>query len=68
MAGLATDRVRGRKGGRPEHLDMDRKIQMVRKLHADKSYSISDICATLGVSGATLYRYLAVLGVTEVGS
>jgi DNA invertase Pin-like site-specific DNA recombinase len=58
MAGLAAARARGRKGGRPKRLDTDRKVQMARQLHADTSNSIEDICATLGISRATLYRYL----------
>lgn len=57
-AGLAAARARGRKGGRPRRLDTDRKAQMARQLHADPTNSIGDICTTLGVSRATLYRYL----------
>jgi DNA invertase Pin-like site-specific DNA recombinase len=57
-AGLAAARARGRKGGRPKRLDTDRKVQMARQLHADPTNSIADICKTLGVSRATLYRYL----------
>lgn len=59
MAGLAAARARGRQGGRPKLPETDRKIQMARKLYADQSNSITDICKTLGVSRATLYRYLA---------
>jgi DNA invertase Pin-like site-specific DNA recombinase len=57
-AGLAAARARGRKGGRPKRLDTDRKVQMARQLHADPTNSIQEICRTLGVSRATLYRYL----------
>jgi DNA invertase Pin-like site-specific DNA recombinase len=57
-AGLAAARARGRKGGRPKRLDTDRKVQMARQLHADSTNSIQEICRTLGVSRATLYRYL----------
>jgi hypothetical protein len=35
-----------------------RKVQMARLLHADPSNLIPDICATPGISRATLYRYL----------
>jgi DNA invertase Pin-like site-specific DNA recombinase len=59
MAGMAAARARGRLGGRPKLPDTDRKIQMASKLHGDPSNSISDICKTLGVSRATLYRYLS---------
>jgi DNA invertase Pin-like site-specific DNA recombinase len=62
QAGLAAARARGRKGGRPKRLDTDRKVQMARQLHADPTNSIGDICKTLGVSRATLYRYLAADG------
>jgi AcrR family transcriptional regulator len=31
---------------------------MARKLYADKSLSIADICKTLGIAHATLYRYV----------
>lgn len=65
MAGLAAARARGRMGGRPRRLDTDRKVQMARKLHADKSNSIQDICKTLGVSRATLYRYIGPIGQRE---
>lgn len=59
-ADLSAARARGRLGGRPKLPDTDRKIQMARRLHADPSNSITDICTTLGVSRATLYRYLRV--------
>jgi|SRR5947209_10266903 len=58
MAGLRAARARGRKGGRPKLLDTDQKVQIARKLHADKGNSIQDICKTLGISRATLYRYI----------
>jgi DNA invertase Pin-like site-specific DNA recombinase len=67
MAGLAGARARGRLGGRPKLPNTDRKIQMARKLHGDPSNSISDICKTLGVSRATLYRYLS-LSKSKTGS
>jgi predicted transcriptional regulator YheO len=31
---------------------------MARALHADKADAIEDICTTLRISRATLYRYL----------
>jgi DNA invertase Pin-like site-specific DNA recombinase len=68
-AGLAAARACGRKGGRPKRLDTDRKVQMARQLHADPTNSIRDICRTLGVSRATLYRYLGSSGkATEKGA
>jgi DNA invertase Pin-like site-specific DNA recombinase len=59
LAGLAAARARGRLGGRPRLPDTDRKVQMAKRLHDDPRNSIGDICRTLGVSRATLYRYLA---------
>jgi len=59
MAGLQAARARGRQGGRPKLLDTDRKVQMAQQLHRDPTNSIEDICTTLGVSRATLYRYLS---------
>ncbi len=50
-------RARGRNRGRREALS-DRQVAMARKLYADKSNTIADICKILGVSRATLYRAL----------
>ena len=35
---------------------------MARKLYADKTYVIEDICKTLNISRATLYRYISGAG------
>jgi DNA invertase Pin-like site-specific DNA recombinase len=59
LAGLAAARARGRHGGRPKLPESERKIQMARQLHRDPSNSIADICKALGLSRATLYRYLS---------
>jgi len=67
MAGLQAARARGRKGGRPKKPNTDTKIVMAKRLHADPNNSIAEICKTLGVSRATLYRYLA-LGETRTTS
>jgi DNA invertase Pin-like site-specific DNA recombinase len=56
-AGLAAARARGRQGGRPKKLDA-RKAQVAQRLYNDKINSIDDICKTLGISRATLYRYI----------
>jgi DNA invertase Pin-like site-specific DNA recombinase len=58
MAGLQAARARGRKGGRPKLTPSASQIAMAKKLYADKSNSIDDICRTLHISRATLYRYL----------
>ena len=55
-AGLSAARARGRLGGRPRILDTKR-VALLRSLHKDQSNSVRDICKTLGISRATLYRY-----------
>jgi DNA invertase Pin-like site-specific DNA recombinase len=55
-AGLAAARARGRQGGRPKKLDTARKLAMAQALYDDGTHSIKDICQTLGISRATLYR------------
>jgi DNA invertase Pin-like site-specific DNA recombinase len=57
LAGLAAARARGRRGGRPAALDAE-EIALARRMHADSANSAADICRALGVSRATLYRYL----------
>jgi DNA invertase Pin-like site-specific DNA recombinase len=59
-AGLTAARARGRLGGRPPMALDDPRIQTAKKLHADKSMVIADICKTLQISRPTLYRWLAV--------
>jgi DNA invertase Pin-like site-specific DNA recombinase len=56
-AGLAAARARGRKGGRPRVLD-DKKLALARSLHKDNT-TPAIICAALGISRTSLYRYLA---------
>jgi len=57
-AGLAAARARGRRGGRPRKLKTNGKVALARQMFANKSHSIPDMCATLGISRATFYRYL----------
>ena len=57
IAGLKAARARGRHGGRPRSID-DKTIEMARKLINEGSNSISEICQNLGISRASLYRYL----------
>ena len=56
-AGLAAARARGRVGGRPKAMD-EKKIQIARSLYADGKTTVTEICETLNVSKATLYRSL----------
>lgn len=56
QAGLKAARARGRLGGRPPKLN-PKQIEMARKLMADTTLSVSEICRTMQISRATLYRY-----------
>jgi len=57
-AGLAAARARGRKGGRPKKLADPKTLALAQKLYDDGGTDVATICRTLGVSRATLYRYL----------
>jgi DNA invertase Pin-like site-specific DNA recombinase len=58
LAGLAAARARGRIGGRPRVMN-EARIALARKLLAERpDLSKRQICRTLLVSKATLYRYL----------
>ncbi len=59
-AGLKAARARGRKGGRPKALATPQRVQVAQSLYNDERHSIADICDTLGISRATLYRYIKV--------
>jgi DNA invertase Pin-like site-specific DNA recombinase len=56
-AGLEAARACGKKGGRKPILEGKKLIQ-ARVLRADSTLPIADICKTLGISRATLYRYM----------
>jgi DNA invertase Pin-like site-specific DNA recombinase len=56
-AGLQAARARGRVGGRPQALDA-RSRALAVALYNDSNTAVKDICATLGISKATLYRYV----------
>src|SRR5215208_2191730 len=56
-AGLEAARVRGKLGGRPPALSQE-KIKLAKKLYADKSTSVAEICKMLGISRHTLQRYV----------
>jgi len=57
QAGLQAARARGRKGGRRQKLTAQ-QIDMGRSLAADPKRSVSSICAHLGISRPTYYRYI----------
>src|SRR5207302_8745631 len=56
-AGLQAARARGRKGGRPKALT-PKKSAMAQALYNDKNNTVDEICKTLNISRATLYRYI----------
>ena len=59
-AGLAAARARGRVGGHPRAatLNTPQKVAIAQALYDNRQTSIAEICATLRVSRATLYRYI----------
>jgi DNA invertase Pin-like site-specific DNA recombinase len=58
-AGLKAARARGRKGGRPKAL-RDKRVSVAQALYNNKQNSIAEICQTLKVSKATLYRSIKI--------
>ncbi|GBR49580.1 recombinase family protein [Neokomagataea thailandica] len=58
MAGLAAARARGRKGGRRFELTKN-QIRLAQSAMANRDTNIVDLCQELGISRATLYRYVA---------
>jgi DNA invertase Pin-like site-specific DNA recombinase len=55
-AGLTAARARGRRGGRPKALT-GKQLTIARDLY-EKRHPIAEICRTLKISKATLYRAL----------
>jgi DNA invertase Pin-like site-specific DNA recombinase len=58
-AGLTAARARGKKGGRPKSpLSESKKLQMARKMYADTTMSVRDICKALNIPRSTFYKYV----------
>ena len=58
-AGLTAARARGRRGGRPRSsLSDEKKLQMARQMHENKSLPVREICKALGIPKSTFYKYL----------
>jgi DNA invertase Pin-like site-specific DNA recombinase len=55
-AGLAA--ARGRNGGRPRVTASEAKVVLAKKLNADKTLDIDDVCKSLRISRSTFYRYV----------
>jgi len=58
--GLAAARARGRNVGRPKITAAETKVILAKKLRADKSLEIDDVCQTLRISRSTFYRYVRI--------
>ncbi|TFH94876.1 recombinase family protein [Porphyromonas levii] len=65
MAGLEAAKLKGKRGGRPKGITEEgrRKAKLAKKLYEDKTISIDDICRSVRIGRATLYRYLKQQGV-----
>src|SRR5213082_3681386 len=59
-AGLQAARARGRRVGRPKAktLNTSKKVTLAQSLYENRNNTIDEICKTLNVSRATLYRYI----------
>ncbi len=57
LAGLASARARGRKGGRPFKLSSNKK-QAALDLYDGRQHPINSICEMMDISKTTLYKYI----------
>ena len=57
-AGLRAAKARGKTGGRPPALDQG-DLKMAQRLIKDPDVPVKAICEKLGISSATLYRYVS---------
>jgi DNA invertase Pin-like site-specific DNA recombinase len=57
LAGLEAARARGRKGGRPKALNAA-QVRRARAMLKDPQITVAEVCAEMGVSRTTLYKYL----------
>lgn len=58
-AGLISARVRGRMGGRPRILTVEKKRMAIALLNANPPMFIKEVAAQIGVSPSTLYQFYA---------
>ena len=54
---LRVTRARGRFGGRPKALPVEKR-QLAVQLYQEKTVAVKHICAMLGISKPTLYAYV----------
>ena len=59
-AGLSAARARGKLGGRRPITANDPRIKTAKKMYADKTIEIREICKTLNISRASIYRWLGI--------
>ncbi len=57
QAGLTAARARGRAGGRPAVMT-PQKLAVARQMYDSREYTVAANAKTLGVSRASIYRYL----------
>ncbi len=65
-AGLTAARARGRMGGRRPIQADSPKVLTAKTMIKNKSMSINDICSSIGISRATLYRYISFPDINEL--
>lgn len=61
VAGLASARARGRRGGRPYKMT-PAKLRLAAASMGQPDTKVSDLCAELGISRQTLYRHVSPTG------
>jgi len=61
VAGLASARARGRKGGRPFKMTPS-KLRLAEASMGRPDTKVSELCAELGITGRTLYRHVSPTG------
>ncbi|GAA4759169.1 recombinase family protein [Citricoccus nitrophenolicus] len=61
MAGLASARARGRKGGRPYKMT-SAKVRLAKASMGQPDTKVGDLCKELGITRQTLYRYVSPTG------
>ncbi|MFM9274366.1 recombinase family protein [Pseudarthrobacter sp. NKDBFgelt] len=61
LAGLASARARGRKGGRPYKMTAA-KVRLARASMGQPDTKVGDLCKELGITRQTLYRHVSPTG------
>lgn len=61
LAGLASARARGRKGGRPFKMTVA-KLRLAMAAMGQPETKVSDLCQELGITRQTLYRHISPQG------